>query len=97
VRSATRATLATPARPRAGRRIVLRLTLSAPAGTRAVPSGTVVWKVDGRTVCRTSLASGRASCRTRRLKAGRHTVVATYAGSSAFTPVTVRKAVKVRR
>jgi Big-like domain-containing protein len=89
--AAPHARLLGPARVAAGRRVRFTIVVS-------VPTGTVTWTVDGKHACRTALQDGRATCRTGRLRPGRHVVTASYAGPVGVGAlVVVRRAIVVRR
>jgi hypothetical protein len=65
--------------------VTLTATVRAKAPARGTPSGTVTFKDGGRTLGRRNLARGRAQLRVK-LKAGRHRLAASYAGSGQFAP-----------
>jgi beta-xylosidase len=80
---------------RAGKQVAVRITLSAkPSSVTA--RGRVTLKVDGRVV-RTVADAGRTTVVRLRLAAGRHTLLATYAGSATVTGDTAKAVVRARR
>jgi len=68
-----------------GTSVTFTAAVAASSGT-TVPTGNVVFLVDGSAVATVALASGTASYSESSLAAGSHTVTANYEGSSAFSP-----------
>lgn len=56
------------------------------ANANAVPTGTLVFKIDGATVAAKTLAGGKATHNTSALPLGTHSVQVNYAGNTTFTP-----------
>lgn len=80
---------------RAGKQVTVRITLAArPASVPA--RGRVTLKVDGKVV-RTVADAGRSTVVRLRLRAGRHVLLATYAGSATVTADTAKAVVRARR
>lgn len=80
---------------KAGKQVVVRITLGArPASVPA--RGKVTLRVDGKLV-RTVANAGRTTTVKLRLGAGRHTLLATYAGSATVTGATAKAVVRARR
>ena len=72
-----------------------RVTLVATTSPRAA-TGTVIFRQSGRTLCRGTLRSGVATCRTSAtLTKGLHRVVATYGGSATYRGSTARTSFKI--
>ncbi len=83
---ATTTTLTSSASPViAGASVTFTAAVSAASGS-TVPTGSVVFTVDGSTEATVTLASGTASYSTASLAAGSHTVSASYEGCTALSP-----------
>jgi hypothetical protein len=83
---ATTTTLAPSASPATvGASVTFSVAVAAASGS-TVPSGSIVFMVDGSTAATVSLSSGSASYSTTSLPAGSHTVTANYEGSASFSP-----------
>ena len=74
------------ARVRYGKEHAERLTVRVAPQYAGEPTGTVTVKSGTQTVCSIRLTSGTGSCRlsARKLRTGRHRLVATYPGSRSF-------------
>jgi hypothetical protein len=82
---ATTTTLTSSASPvAAGTSVTFTAAVVASSGT-TVPTGNVVFAVDGSAAATVALASGSASYSTSTLAVGSHTVTANYEGSAAFS------------
>ncbi len=68
--------------------LVLTVTLTPPAMTATIPSGTVQFSVDGTSRATVTLSSGAAAWTVSDLTAGPHTLTATYNGDTRFRSVT---------
>lgn len=80
---------------KAGKQVVVKVTLAAqPASVAA--RGKVTLKVDGKVV-KTIADAGRTTTVKIRLAAGKHTLLATYAGSATVTGDTAKAVVRARR
>lgn len=75
----------TPAAPVLGQTVSLTATLSAPAGT---PAGSVTFTVDGTAQAPVTVAGGTASISLASLKAGSHTVGASFTSTNGFNAST---------
>ncbi len=60
----------------------------AAADLSKVPTGSMVFKLDGKTTITKALSDGKAVFATSGLAVGKHTLVATYGGSASFSPST---------
>jgi hypothetical protein len=82
---ATTTTLTTSGSPvTVGTSVIFTASVAAVSGS-TVPTGSVVFTVDGSAAATVALASGMASYSASNLAAGSHTVVANYEGSAAFS------------
>jgi len=83
---ATTTTLTPSANPQAQGSAVTFTATVAPATGTGIPTGNVVFSVDGVSTATVALGgTGEAAYSTSSLAAGQHTILASYAGSSAYT------------
>jgi hypothetical protein len=76
-----------------GGRVTYKATVSSSSG---VPVGSITFTIWGKTMCKASLMSGKASCSSTKAPKGADTVTATYKGSTIYAGSSGSASLKVR-